>query len=143
MVTVDGKPQGTTPVAIRGLELGTHRVAVSQPGYRPVERQVALTSARPSRAIEIELPPATRTPAASTSAPSAGRLVVDSRPGAASVFIDGRRVGVTPLLLDVATGPHTVRLERDGYRTVTTRVEVKAGERARVAARLEGGQDEE
>jgi uncharacterized protein YndB with AHSA1/START domain len=34
-------------------------------------------------------------------------------------------------------------MEREGYRTVTSRVDVRAGERARVAARLEGGQDEE
>jgi hypothetical protein len=68
--------------------------------------------------------------------------VIDSRPVGASVFVDGRQVGVTPLILSVPAGPHTVRFEHAGYRAVTTRVEVTAGERARVAARLEGGQFE-
>jgi hypothetical protein len=48
---------------------------------------------------------------------------------------------VTPLsLAGLAPGTYSVRIERAGYRAVTTSVEVKAGERARVAARLEGGQ---
>ncbi|MGH9175570.1 MAG: hypothetical protein ACRD1H_14490 [Vicinamibacterales bacterium] len=34
-------------------------------------------------------------------------------------------------------------MERPGYRAVTTRVDVRAGERVRVAARLEGGQERE
>jgi len=38
---------------------------------------------------------------------------------------------------------HLGTIERPGYRTVTTTVDVKAGERARVAARLEGGSNEE
>ena len=67
--------------------------------------------------------------------------MVDSRPAGAAVLIDGRPAGVTPLsLAGLAPGTYSVRIERPGYRAVTTSVDVKAGERARVAARLEGGQ---
>jgi hypothetical protein len=60
------------------------------------------------------------------------------------VTVDGQPAGVTPLTLTgLAPGRRTVRIEHAGYRTVTTTVDVKAGERARVAARLEGGMDEE
>jgi hypothetical protein len=73
-----------------------------------------------------------------------GTLVIESRPSGAAVTVDGRPAGVTPLTLtDVAAGRRTVRLEHAGYRTVTTTVDVRPGERARVAARLEGGMDEE
>jgi hypothetical protein len=142
-VTVDGVARGATPVAVRGLDVGTHAVAISRPGYRGVDRQVVLTPERPSRTLEIELQPLPRAvPSGAVSAD--GSLVVDSRPAGAAVLVDGRRVGVTPLTLKaIAPGAHTVRLEHAGYRTVTTTIEVKAGERARVAARLEGGQDEE
>jgi hypothetical protein len=143
LVTVDEIPRGATPVAVRGLELGTHTVVISRPGYRPVERQVQLTAERPSRTLEVDLSPLPRTASASV-ATLTGSLVVDSRPGGAAVTIDGKPAGVTPLLLTVvAPGSHIVRIERVGYRSVTARVDVKAGQRARVAARLEGGQDEE
>jgi hypothetical protein len=144
LVSVDGTPRGTTPVAIRGLRLGTHTVSVSRPGYRDAERHLELTSERPSRTLEVELRPATGPIRASSAvAPTAGALVIDSRPTGTAVFVDGRPVGVTPLRLDVPTGSHSVRLERAGYRTVTTTVEVAAGERTRVAVRLEGGQDDQ
>jgi len=152
-VTIDGVPSGTTPVAVRGLELGARRVGVSRPGYQAAERLVTLTAERPSRTLDIDLvavarPSAPAVPAArpAAAAPVAanGSLVVDSRPAGASVTVDGRPAGNTPVTLTgLAPGRRTVRIERPGYRTVTTSVDVKAGERARVAARLEGGPNEE
>lgn len=143
-VTVDGIAHGRTPVAVRGLPLGTRRVVVARDGYRPVARQIALTAERPSRRIEVELTAARARPAAAPAVAATGRLLVDSRPAGARVLLDGRAVGVTPLTLpEVTPGRHDVRLERSGYRAVTTSVEIKRGEQARVAARLEGGQDRE
>ena len=141
LVTIDGVPRGRTPVAVRGLALGTRSVMVSRPGYRSMERLVVLSEARPSRTLEIELSPAARQ-AAAPGAASEGNLVIDSRPVGASVFVDGRAVGVTPLVVKVSPGPHTVRFEHAGHRSVTTKVDVETGERARVAARLEEGQDQ-
>jgi hypothetical protein len=142
-VTIDGIDRGVTPVAIRGLALGTRSVIVTRAGYRPSQRQVTLTTERPSRALEISLVPAS----AAAPAPSPARdgaLVVDSRPAGATVTIDGRPAGVTPLTIaSLAPGTYTVRIERPGYRTITTTVDVVLGQRARVAARLEGGQNEE
>jgi hypothetical protein len=144
VVTIDGVPRGTTPVAVRGLELGRRSVVVSRPGYRSMERLVVLTEARPSRTLEIELSPAAPQVAAPASpAGTEGNLMIDSRPVGATVFVDGQAVGVTPLVVRVAAGPHTVRFEHAGHRSVTTRVDVFAGERARVAARLEEGQDQQ
>jgi hypothetical protein len=139
-VTIDGVARGMSPLAVRGLELGTRTVAVSRPGYRTVQRQVTLTSDRPSRTLEVEM--ATLVPARPAREVSAtGNVVFDSRPAGAAVFVDDRAVGVTPMTLALPPGTHTVRLERAGYRTITTRVLVTAGERTRVAARLEGGLD--
>jgi hypothetical protein len=149
-VTIDGIERGVTPVAVRGLDLGTRRVGVNRPGYHAAERLVTLTAERPSRTLDVDLVAvarAVRRPAmTAASAPLAvsGSLTVDSRPGGALVSIDGRAAGTTPVTLTaVAPGRHTVRLERPGYRTVTTTVDVKAGARARVAARLEGGPNQE
>jgi hypothetical protein len=54
------------------------------------------------------------------------------------VFIDGKLAGTTPLVLDsVASGEHSVHIDRQGYRRWATAVTITPGERSRVAASLE------
>jgi hypothetical protein len=71
-------------------------------------------------------------------------IIVLSRPSGASVTIDGRRVGATPVIMPaVEAGTHVVRIQRPGYRPWVTRVQVAEGARARVAASLVGGRAKE
>ncbi len=64
--------------------------------------------------------------------------MVDSPPAGARVFVDGKMVGTTPMLLDaVAAGDHTVRLELDGFSPWTATSKVAGGERTRVSGSLE------
>jgi len=148
VVVVDGTSRGTTPLTLRDVALGTRTVVVSRPGYVSSERQVTLTADRPSRSLDVRLspisPPATtaasRTSRDSRPATSAatGSLVVDSRPVGSSVTINGQPAGTTPLTMEsVPPGTVTVRIERSGYRPWTQTIELKAGERRRVAASLE------
>jgi len=147
-VSVDGVARGVTPLPVRDLALGDHDVVVSRPGYLAAERRVTLTSDRPSRSIELNL---TAEPAARVAPPqrpvpvaTTGTLVIESRPAGATVTVDGNRVGVTPLTMaTIAPGRHSVRLEREGYRTWATTIDVKGGTRARVAASMVGGQEQE
>jgi nucleoid-associated protein YgaU len=144
-VTVDGVERGTTPLVLRDLPLGARHVVVARRGYVSAERRITLSGDRPSRSIEVALAPVTRAaPPARPAPPTTASLVIESRPAGASVSIDGRPVGVTPLTIaSVAPGRHTVVITADGMRPVTSTVTVKAGERARVAASLERGQQEE
>jgi hypothetical protein len=145
-VAVDGATRGTTPLALRDLPFGTRRVSVGRAGYDTVERRVSLSADRPSRSVEVVLR-ATQAPKSSAPvvpAATTGALSVESRPAGAAVAIDGRLAGKTPLLLDrLAPGTHTVRIERSGYRPWATTIDVKPGDRARVAASLVGGRDPE
>ena len=62
----------------------------------------------------------TVTPAPARSGPAAVR--VDSRPDGAQVFVDGRSVGYTPLVVgDLAPGTHSIRMQLAGYRPWVTR----------------------
>jgi hypothetical protein len=146
-VAVDGALRGTTPLTLRDLTLGTRALVISRPGYVPVERSITLTADRPSRSLDVQLTPVARRPRPtqkSPPAPTTASLVVDSRPTGASVLLGGRLVGTTPLTLaSIAPGRHTIRIERAGYRAFTQTIDVKPGERRRVAASLEGGQQEE
>ncbi len=85
-------------------------------------------------------PAATRTPPPSTTKPTAvvGSLSISSRPAGATVILDGRAVGTTPLTLPaVAAGSHAVRLVLEGYRSWSVSAQVVAGQSKRVNASLE------
>lgn len=67
-----------------------------------------------------------------------GPLSIVSKPAGARVFFDGHPVGTTPITLSkVSAGSHVVRLEREGYTTWSSSVQVVAGEQNRVTASLE------
>lgn len=147
VVSVDGVARGTTPLTLRDLALGTRAVTLSRPGYTPSERRVVLTADRPSRSVDVQLSPisapSSRTTREPRSAPATtASLVVDSRPAGSSVVINGEVAGTTPLTIEsVSPGTLTIRIERPGYRSWTETIELKAGERRRVAASLEQGQE--
>jgi len=65
-------------------------------------------------------------------------MLVDSRPAGAQVFVDGRSVGYTPMVVsDLSPGTHSVRMQIPGYRPWVTAVTLNPGARERVAASLE------
>ena len=66
-----------------------------------------------------------------------GTLAVYSQPRGANVFLNGRRVGKTPLLLDeMPAGSRAVRVQLDGYSTWSQGVRIVANESTTVAAKL-------
>lgn len=161
-VQLNGKDVGVTPITLRAVAAGAHTVRVTREGYVAEERRVTVSASQPSQSLTFALarerrtPPASQTlgatrpasaarpanapgaPPATTAAGYSAGLIVESRPPGAAVFIDGRRVGTTPLTVDpVPTGSHVIRLELDGYRRWSSSVRVAAGERNRVTASLE------
>jgi hypothetical protein len=144
-VFVDGREIGRTPTTVRDLARGPHRVRVTREGYAALERRVVITTKRPAQSMLLTLP---RAPAARVSVPDplppaaigqgVGGLSVESKPTGAKVFVDGRPVGTTPILLaSVPAGLHTIRIVREGSRTWSKSFEVIANERNRVTASLE------
>ena len=129
-VSVDGRDYGKTPATVRDLSHGPHQVRVTRDGYAAQDRRVVLSSSRPSQSVNVAMvrtpaPPPSRSAAAAPAPPAggpttgraAGALAVDSRPTGARVFLDGKPVGTTPLMVpSVAAGEHAIRLELDGYR---------------------------
>ena len=150
---VDGVARGVTPLALRDLELGSRTIVVSRGGYISQEQRVVLTSARPSRSVEVRLAaaaaaatPAPRPGAASTPPPAprpaapataTGSLLIESRPPGAAVLIDGQPRGTTPLTIEaLPPGGYSVTLTLAGYQPFVTTVRVVAGTRTRAAASL-------
>lgn len=78
--------------------------------------------------------PATTRPAAAK--PATPSLTVKSTPGGATVLLNQRRVGKTPLTLKVVPGTYKVTVSRSGYKSVTRTVIVKTGQPASIAVTL-------
>ncbi len=139
-VVLNGRDVGTTPTTLRTLPFGTHTLRLTRAGYAAAERRVTVSASQPAQSVVVDLEPA-RQAAASAAAAGAlftAALTVESRPTGATVFLDGRRIGTTPLTVSsIETGSHVVRLELDGYRRWSSSVRVAADERNRVTASLE------
>jgi hypothetical protein len=164
-VILDGEEHGRTPITLRELSNGPHRVRVSRDGYTVEERRITITTSKPSSTLDVRLvrdraaavpargrtsPPvaaesknrSTATGSSTTTAPAASlpsaALTVRSKPAGASVFVDGRLVGTTPLMISGLTvGDRAVRIESQGYRAWSSSVELKAGMDNKVTASLE------
>ncbi len=64
---------------------------------------------------------------AACAADAQGSIVVASRPANATVFLDGEEAGSSPVTIPgVLPGRHTVVVKKDGYKTFTKSVTVKA-----------------
>jgi hypothetical protein len=124
-VTVDGVPRGLAPMRVDSLAPGVHEVRFAAPGVEPwgqtVEIQVGQTHELLSRAVQ---------------SPSSGVLDVQasltdetgSQPlKGAQVFIDGESRGVTPLVLDLPRGPHSVRLSYKGQEAPIQVIDLPGG----------------
>ena len=137
---------------MQNVELGTRRVRIVRDGFSPEDRQVTLTRSRPSRSVDVRLTraaPVTRPapaapPPASSPVARTGSLVIESRPTGATIILNSRTIGTTPMTIDdLEPGTYTVRLLLPTFRPITTTVRVVAGARARAAASLVSAQEPE
>ena len=120
IVDVDGVAVGTTPLAAPiAVAAGSHVVGAVAPGYLPLRRELTIAG-EATEAIALELPP---------SEARLAQLSVHSPLGAADVFVDGQRVGQTPLpaSLALAPGRRRVELRRLGYRSASREVTLDEG----------------
>lgn len=123
-VSVDGRPRGTTPLSLERLPTGVHEVVVALDRRQPHSERLELKAGQ-SATLQVELKPV---PA---------RLHVTSEPSGASVALDGRPRGRTPLALESLT-PGSVRVvvSLDGYTADTQQVALGASESREVNVRL-------
>lgn len=108
-VVIDGKSYGTTPTTIENLLVGDYDVVLRKDGYPIQSRKVTITENNLST-LEIELPQ--------------GRKITISSDGQGDeVYVDGLKLGVTPLEANLSFGTHKVELRR-GTKTVSKQINV-------------------
>ncbi|NOY80706.1 MAG: PEGA domain-containing protein [Kiritimatiellaeota bacterium] len=120
-VEIDGEQVGKTPLVLRGLAPGRHRVRLVLDGYEPLVRQILVPGALPTAPYELRLRP--------------GMLLVESAPPGAAVLKGTQVLGRTPVVLrGLPAGKQELRLVALGFVPQTVRAEVNPirGERLRV-----------
>ena len=104
-VTINGKSYGDTPLSIEKMLIGDYEVVLSKEGCATVTKQVSITEGTQST-IEATLP-------------QGREMTIRSDASGDEVFVDGTKIGVTPLTTNLAFGKHTVELRRAGKATMT------------------------
>lgn len=124
-VSIGGVFQGNTPVALHNLRLGDHRARLVLLGFN--EQEVGFTvEGRIPQQVNVEL------------SSNSGTLVINSAPlQGATVFLDGRNVGETPVSLDrVPQGERDLVIQLPGHAAYRRSVLVSPNDTVRVDARL-------
>lgn len=110
----DKGPVGHTPLQV-AVKTGDHHLWIERPGYRVVERDVAVGVGDD---ILVDVP---------LERVEHGRIRVVANQPDAVVFVDGKRVGRVPIETDVANGERTVRVEAPGMKDWTGSVAIARG----------------
>lgn len=109
-VYIDGLAVGNTPLE-KQLPAGEYWVVVRAKNFGSFERRVQLAAGQ-TVIVDAMLHPS-------------AKLVINSAPAGAAVFVDGKRAGVTPLTLDLLVGEHAIIVERQGFQRHTVKVQLK------------------
>lgn len=124
-VWVDGELRGAAPFE-GALAAGVHTVELRAPAHKPWKREITVVPAQPQAIGPVALDPAD------------GRLQITSEPAGASVTVDGRFAGTTPLALALAPGrDHRIALSLRGHATAQRTVRLTADEARNLAVRLD------
>ncbi len=122
---ITSEPRGAT-ILLNGIDVGTtegrDRFSLLAPGQYEVElRKRGFVPESDSVMLEMD---ATQFLAYSLTEIRGGSILVGSVPEA-EVFLDGRRVGLTPLTVEAQPGVRTLRLSRPGFESETQAVTVR------------------
>jgi len=129
-IRVDGEASGMTPLQV-DVSVGPHRVEARLDGYDSATRWIDVVEGE-TATVEFGL----ATTGAAPPPGSAGALVVRSDPPGV-VFVDGERVGATPLEgVPVAAGSRAVRVEDAEGRSWEDTIEIAVGRTMVVDVRL-------
>jgi formylglycine-generating enzyme required for sulfatase activity len=114
-VLVDGRTVGTTPMTPASVPAGEREVVVRAEGYVEFRTRVEVEGRGTEQRLDVAL------------VPNSARVSFRSSPPGATVEVDGRGLGTTPLETPVSAGKRAVRFVLDGFKPVARTIEVAAG----------------
>jgi eukaryotic-like serine/threonine-protein kinase len=125
-IQIDGKsdPNWQTPYTMPGLAAGEHSIVVSKPGYVQEIRTVDVTAAaKTSLVVHLTA--------------QVVSMNVSSDPAGAAIYVDGKDTAkVTPAVISLEKGNHTVLVRKAGFLDETTAANGQPGQTLHFAPRL-------
>jgi len=115
-ITIDGTSFGATPATDIELGVGEHMVEIRAPLYLPYRTTVVFEPGDPPHELAVEL--------VANWAP----ITVTTIPAGATVSLDGTVLGATPVHERVEAGDHVIEIRRQGFKNLSRRLRVTAGE---------------
>lgn len=122
-----------TPLNVSGnrftakLEEGHHLIEVKKPSHESTSKEIDVLTGR-RQSVGLESPH-----------PIYGFLTASSNPSGATVYLNGKEEGVTPLReKQVLVGNYTVTFSKSGYKDETRNITVTKGDNTDVSASLNG-----
>ena len=128
-IYVDGTKSGTGSWRGR-LGEGQHVLEARKASHRSTQKAINVTVGK-NESVSIPNP-----------IPIYGALDITSTPDEASVYLDGTKIGETPMIYNnVLIGGHTLSFEKSGCSSTQKTVNVVEGQIAEVSAKLETGRE--
>jgi formylglycine-generating enzyme required for sulfatase activity len=113
-VYIDGREIQKAPVADLEINPGRHEVEIRAEKYQDLRSEIEVEGCGIHQQFNYALVPAW------------SDIAIDSIPGNATVLIDGKPVGRTPLTLELLAGDHDIELKAERFKSWRTRLAVKA-----------------
>ncbi len=125
-VWMDGRAAGETPLTVKDLRPGMHQLRLTLEGHAPAE-------------LTFDVPEGTNAlPLSFTMPPLMAPAEIRSEPEAATVTVDNRVIGLTPIQkLSLDPGLHEIRIERPGFLPWLKQIEARPGVKLLVKTRLD------
>ncbi|MBO6948496.1 MAG: SUMF1/EgtB/PvdO family nonheme iron enzyme [Rhodospirillales bacterium] len=108
---LNGELQSVGPRLETEVSAGNHQVALDNPYFEKVEKQVEVGRGTMTN-IEIFIEPVL------------GRLSIETEPTGGEVTVDGRPVGISPVDEEIVGGRYTIVVEKDGYTPIETLIDI-------------------
>ncbi|GEM_PF-467584 len=115
VVSLNGQMKGRTPLKINELASGEYEITISKDLYHTYFEKFIITDGSDNkRNIRLQ--------------PAFGRMSLKSEPAGASVSLDSRKRGVTPLdINELSSGSYTLRIEMDLYTPYESEITIEDG----------------
>jgi hypothetical protein len=127
-IWIDEQKRGTGSCTLE-LGYGTYLVECRLPGHKPSQQE-----------IKIDKNSATGTITLTPPTPVYGSIDINSTPAEAEIWIDGKQVGTTPMLVsECLVGEHELLLKKSGYKDKKLNLLVGESQTSAVSESLEKG----
>ena len=118
-IWLEGNRLGTTSWT-GTLELGEYVIEARQANHRSSYTQVVVSEQSVGKTIQLNNPK-----------PIYGTFEVSGSPADATVYVDGKKAGTTPLLVNkILIGSHKIRIEKEGYDKQEKMLTISEGQEA-------------